>query len=112
MSSCCRNISWFWVGAGLGCIISAGVVIIVREFTYIRKLRLADPNFDQNEGDIVGDLSLAVHGGMAVLSRAAREIQDSFEDARREVVRYGLAPQHEGHGGAGRHAWYTGDEEE
>lgn len=112
MSRGCSNIGWFWIGAGLGFIVSAGVVIISSEFTYLRKLRQGDPSFEQEEGDIIEDISMAVHDGMALLSRAAKEIQYSFEDARREVVRYGLAPQHEGHGGAGMHAWYTGDEEE
>ena len=112
MSRGCNNTGWFWVGAGLGFIVSAGVVIISSELTHIRKLRRDDPSFNQDEEDLIEDLSMAVHDGMAVLSRAAKEIQYSFEDARREIVRYGLAPKHEGHGGAGMHAWYSGDEEE
>ena len=95
-----NNTGWFWIGAGLGIIMSAGVVIISTELTHIRKLRREDPDFAQEEGDIIEDISMAVHDGMAVISRAAKEIQYSFEDARREIVRYGLAPKHEGHGGA------------
>lgn len=107
-----KGIGWFWAGLGLGLVFSTTAVIVASEFTHIRRARRRTPGFEQGEYDLVEDLSLAVHDGLQVLSRAASEIQSSFDNARREVLRYGIAPQHEGHGGSGQHAWYYGDEED
>jgi len=105
-----RGGSWFWIGAGLGIVVSAAAVVISTEFYALRKRRMVDPEFEQGEHDLVEDLTIAVHEGMQVLGKAASEITHSFTDARREVVRFGLDPQGSGSGG-GSSAWYTGDEE-
>ena len=55
------------------------------------------------------DLSDAVHEGIHVLGWAAKEIGQSFDEARRELIRFGLDPQGEGAASSG---WYAGDEEE
>ena len=78
------------------------------EFAYRRRRRKEDPGFVQDEYDLIEDISGALQEGVHVLTRAAGEISNSFSDARRELIRYGLDP---GRAGSGSSGWYTGDEE-
>ena len=104
------GIGWFWVGTGLGLLFSTTAVIVASEFYHLQLNRKQEKDdYEQGEADVVEDLSHAVHGGLQVLSRAATEITHSFDDARREVIRYGLDPTR---AGAGSHAWYAGEEDE
>jgi len=100
---------WFWIGASLGLVLSATAVVVSTEFMAIRRRRLQEQGFLQGDEDLVEDLSLAVHEGLQVLSKAASEITHSFAESRREVIRFGLDPQ--GGSGGGSSAWYTGEEE-
>jgi hypothetical protein len=102
----------FWVGAGLGLLLSASAVAIASEFTYLRRKRyLRTGMLDDSEETLVHDLSEAVQHGLETISHAARELSHSFADARRELVRYGLdaATSAGGHDDAG---WYYEEEDE
>jgi hypothetical protein len=98
----------FWLGTGVGTLLSAAAVVITAEFVYRRRLRQAaiGPQFEQNEHDLVQDLSMAVHEGLDVLTHAAHTIGHSFKEARRELIRFGLEP---GYGGSD-HGFYYEDE--
>lgn len=102
---------WFWIGAGLGLVLASAAVVISTEFIHLRRQRLGEQGFLQDDGDLVEDLSHAVHEGLQVLSKAASEISHSFADARREMIRFGLDPTGSAEPGGGSSAWYTGDEE-
>ena len=101
------GLSWFWIGSSLGLVLSALAVVTSLEFAR-RRRRRAVSGYEQDEDDLIEDLSGALQDGVHVLARAAGELRHSFVDARRELVRYGLEP---GRTGAGSSGWYTGDEE-
>jgi hypothetical protein len=99
----------FWLGAGMGMLVSAAAVAIAAEFTYIRRQRLlATGMLDLSEETIVSDLSAAVHHGLETLSHAASELGHSFAEARRELIRLGLDPAVGGGSDAG---FYYDDDE-
>jgi hypothetical protein len=102
----------FWLGTGIGLLLSTAAVVITAEFIHRRKLRLATlgPGFQQDEHDLVQDLSDAVHDGLDVLSHAAQSIGHTFSEARRELIRFGLDSG--GLGGAGAQEWYFDDDDE
>lgn len=103
----------FWLGAGLGFLLSTVAVIAATEFTYRRSRRIlrGAVGFEQNEGDLVEDLSTAVQEGLHVLSEAAKQINYAFGDARRELVRFGLDLGATGGGvGGSGDAYYYEDE--
>lgn len=108
----CRHdapLVWFWVGAGLGLLLSMGAVAFATEVTRKRYYRGAG-GFAQDEIDLVDDLSEALSEGMHVLASAAEQLTShDFGDASRERIRYGLDP---GRAGAGSSGWYTGEEDE
>ena len=88
----------FWIGTGLGLLVSASAVAIAAEFTYLRRQRrLRTGMLDDSEETLVHDLSAAVHSGIEHISHAAAELAHSFSDARRELVRLGLEPLAGGH---------------
>ena len=101
----------FWIGTGLGLVVSASAVAIATEFTYLRRRRHQRYGMlDDSEETLVHDLSEAVHHGLDHISHAASELAHSFSDARRELVRFGLDPLSAGsHDGS---AWYYEDEED
>lgn len=103
----------FWLGAGIGFLLSTLAVIAATEFTYRRGRRALgiEAGFEQAEADLVEDLSSAVQEGLHVLSEAAKQINYAFGDARRELVRFGLDRGADGGsvGGSGD-AYYFEDE--
>jgi hypothetical protein len=98
----------FWVGTGLGLVVSATVVAIAAEFTYLRRRRQRAPGMDFGEESLVHDLSEAVHSGLDHIAHAASELAHTFADARRELVRFGLDPL-SGEDSAG---WYYDEDED
>jgi len=101
----------FWIGTGLGLLLSSTAVAVAAEFTYLRRRRrLTTGMLDSGDETLVHDLSEAVQHGLETISHAARELGHSFADARRELVRYGLDPTAAGsHDGA---AWYYEEDED
>ena len=104
------GLSWFWIGTGIGFLISAVGVVSAAELLRIFRRRAARQDFAQGEIDIVHDLADAVQEGLHTLAVAAEEIGNSFRDARAEIVRYGLDPSTASP--SSRYIWYTGEEEE
>ncbi len=108
----CRSdtpLVWFWIGAGLGMLVSIGTVVFATEFTR-RRYKHGAAGYDQNEIDLVDDLTDALAEGMHVLAAAAEQLErGNFTDASRERIRYGLDP---GDAGAGSSGWYTGEEDD
>lgn len=108
----CRSdapLVWFWIGAGLGMLVSIGTVVFATEFTRKRYHR-GKAGYDQDEIDLVDDLTDALTEGMHVLAAAAEKLErGNFGDASRERIRYGLDP---GRAGAGSSGWYTGEEDD
>jgi hypothetical protein len=100
------GLSWFWIGTGIGLLLSAAAVITVVEIAYRRRGR-GDVG---DELHLVEDLTHAMEEGLDVLMEAAETIGGSYHEASSERIRFGLDPSGAG-SGAGRHAWYTGDEE-
>lgn len=100
------GLSWFWLGTGIGLLLSAAAVITVVEFAYRRRGR----GGVVDELGLVEDLTQAVEEGLDVLMEAAEAISGTYHEASKERIRFGLDPSGAGEG-AGRHAWYTGDEE-
>lgn len=100
---------WFWVGAGLGMLLSMAAVAFATEVTR-KRYRPGDAGFDQDEIHLVDDLSEALSEGVHVLAAAVENLgRQDFGDADRERIRYGLDP---GTAGAGSSGWYTGDEDD
>lgn len=103
----------FWVGTGLGLVLSATAVAIAAEFTYLRRRRLQRTGMlDLGEESLVHDLSEAVHSGLEHISHAASELAHTFADARRELVRFGLDPLVGGGAGQDSAGWYFDEDEE
>ena len=103
------SLVWFWIGAGLGMLVSIGTVVFATEFTR-RRYRRGKAGYDQNEIDLVDDLTGALTEGIHVLAAAAEQLErDDFSDASRERIRYGLDP---GRAGAGSSGWYTGEDDD
>lgn len=101
----------FWLGAGIGFLLSTVAVIAATELTHRRGLRRRNGGYIQTEGDLVEDLSTAVQEGLHVLSEAAKQINYAFGDARRELVRFGLDLGADGGGvGGSGDAYYYEDE--
>jgi len=100
---------WFWIGAGLGIVVAIGATVITAEFTrrrYVRRLAGLD-----DKADLVDDLTAAIHHGLYALTEVADQLvgRESYSDANRERIRYGLDP---GGAGAGSSGWYTGEDDE
>lgn len=99
---------WFWVGTGLGILFSMATVVFVAELTR-KRYRAPGAGFDQDEVDLVEDLTHAVAEGIQLLADAVDSMGEGFSDAARERIHYGLDP---GQAGGGASAWYTGEEDE
>jgi hypothetical protein len=101
----------FWIGTGLGLVVSATAVAIAAEFTYLRRRRLLYTGMlDESEETLVHDLSAAVQTGLEHVTHAASELAHSFADARRELVRFGLDPLSAASPDGS--AWYFEDEDD
>jgi hypothetical protein len=106
----------FWIGAGIGFLLSAVAVIAAVEFSYRRRARAAPDGYGgyaQADADLVDDLSSAVSEGLSVLAAAARQVSDTFGAARRELIRFGLEGDSVSSGaGSSVEGWYFDDETE
>ncbi len=91
----------FWLGAGIGLIFSTAAVVTAISVTN----RARRPRQNGDDFDPVVNLTEAVQEGLDVLSQAAQHLGYSFENARRELVRFGLDPLISGIGGSG----YSGE---
>jgi len=106
----------FWIGAGIGFLLSAVAVIAAVEFSHRRRRPHLIPDghggFAQADADLVDDLSSAVSEGLSVLAAAARQVTDTFGAARRELIRFGLEGNAGNVGGTSSSAdgWYFDDD--
>lgn len=104
------GLGWFWLGTGIGFLLSAvGVISAAELLRIVRRHRVA-ASFEQGEVDLVHDLAGAVQEGIFTLAAAAEQIGQTFREARAEIVRYGLDPS--AASPSSRYIWYTGEEEE
>lgn len=87
----------FWLGAGIGLLFATAAVVTAVQFSH-RQRRPRQPG---TEDDLLYDLTESVQEGLGVLSQAAQHLGYSFENARRELVRFGLDPLLSGISGAG-----------
>jgi hypothetical protein len=111
---------WFYLGALLGAVLSAGAVVLATEMQHGRSARrlrrrngTLNPEAFESEIDLVEGLSHVVSEGLNVMAEAAARLSDSFGSARREAIRYGIESEgaSRGHGGSS-HGWYTGEEDD
>lgn len=106
------GLGWFWVGAGIGLLLSATAVVVAGEFREGRRRRGIGQfgGFEQDEGDIIEDLTSAVSGGLSALANTADMLSSTFSAARSELIKFNLDSSGAG-SGAGNSAWYDGDAE-
>lgn len=101
---------WFWIGAGVGTILSTAAVIIAAEIT--RKYSRPRTEQEQIEDDLelVEDLTFTLKESLDVLAQATDPLgYSSYAEANQERIRFGLEP---GTTGAGSSGWYTSDEDD
>jgi hypothetical protein len=105
------KLGWFWVGAGLGVLLSAAAVVVATEYSISRRLRRRGQlgGFEQNEGDLIGDLTSAVSGGLNALAETAEMLSMTFNAARSELIKFNLDSSLAG-SGSGSSAWYNEDD--
>jgi len=105
------KLGWFWFGAGIGLLLSATAVVITAEFTDGRRRRRLGQlgEFEQNESDLIEDLTSAVSGGLYALVETAEMLSSTFNAARSELIKFNLDSSGAG-SGSGSSAWYTEDE--
>lgn len=100
---------WFWIGAGVGFILSTAAVVVATEVTRRRYRPLTKNEQIEEELDLVEDLTFVLKESLAVLTEAADQIgYADYTAANQERIRFGLEP---GQTGAGSSGWYTGDED-
>jgi hypothetical protein len=105
------GIGWFFLGTGIGLAFSATAVILAAELT--RKRYFRDPVSGQlvvDDYDPLENVAETLHTGLSMLAGAATGVTETFANALREKIRFGLDPG--GIAGGGSHAWYTGDDDE
>lgn len=104
------GLGWFLVGAGIGILFSSAAVMLAAELTRRRYYR--DPVTGEvkvEEYDPLAGLTDTVHTGLSLLAGAAAGVTETFTQALREKIRFGLDPA--GIAGGGSQAWYTGEDE-
>lgn len=104
------GLGWFLIGAGIGVLFSAAAVMLAAELTRRRYYR--DPVTGEvkvDEYDPLSGLSDTMHTGLSILAGAAAGVTETFSQALREKIRFGLDPA--GGSGGGSQAWYTGEDE-
>ncbi|MCC7478827.1 hypothetical protein IT575_10260 [bacterium] len=89
----------FWLGAGIGLIFATAAVVTAVQVSH----RTRRPRVEGEEDDLVVNLTEAVQEGLDVLSQAAQHLGYSFENARRELIRFGLDPLVSGISGFGNY---------
>lgn len=104
------GLGWFLIGAGIGILFSTAAVMLAAELTRRRYYR--DPvtgDVMVEEYDPLVELSDTMHTGLSMLAGAAAGVTESFSQALREKIRFGLDPT--GLAGGGNQAWYADGEE-
>ena len=99
---------WFWVGTGVGFILSTAAVIVAAEITRKRYRPTPEEQIEE-EIDLVEGLTYQLKESLEVLAEAADHIgHTQYSDATKERIRFGLTP---GRTGAGSSGWYTGEDD-
>jgi hypothetical protein len=104
------GLGWFFLGTAIGFVLSAAAVVTTAELTRRRCLRPAKPGYEQGEVDLIEDITAAVGDGLHMLAQAAHVIGQSFSEARRELIQFGLNPTSTS--ASSSYAWYAGDEDD
>jgi len=104
------GLGWFFLGTALGFLLSAAAVVTASELTRRRYSRPAKPGYIQGEVDLIEDITAAVGDGLHTLAQAAHVIGQSFSEARRELIQFGLNPTSTS--ASSSYAWYAGDEDD
>lgn len=100
---------WFWIGTGVGILLSTAAVVVATELTRRRYRPLTKTEQIAEDMLLVEDLTFALKESLAVLAEAADQIgYADYSAANQERIRFGLDP---GQTGAGSSGWYTGDDD-
>lgn len=100
----------FLVGAAIGLVFSTAAVMLAVEVT--RKRYHRDPRTGELVEEYYDPLEAvfeSVQTGISLLAGTAAGVTQTFSDAVRERIRFGLNP---GDTGGGEQAWYYDDEED
>ena len=97
---------WFWIGTGVGFILSTAAVIVTAEITR-KRYRPSPEEQIEDEIMLVEDLTYQLKESLESLT-GHLDPQTSYRDSSSERIRFGLAP---GRTGAGSTGWYTGEDD-
>ncbi len=105
------SLGWFWLGAGIGLLLSATAVVVATEFREGRRRRYAGQlgGYEQGESDLIEDLTSAVTGGLSALADTAEMLSSTFHQARSELIKFNLDSSGAGRG-SGSSGWYSGED--
>ena len=100
------SLSMFWVGTGIGFLMSSITVLIASELLY-RGRRRHLPHLLETDYSIEENLGSAMQYGAQVIAEAAQRLTNTFNDARSEMIRFGLGRD----GGEGDESgWYMDED--
>jgi hypothetical protein len=104
-----RNLApWFWIGAGVGFILSTAAVIVTAEVTRKRYRPSVEEQIEE-EIDLVESLTYQLKESLGFLAEITEHSgHQHYRSASKERIRFGLNP---GQSGSGSSGWYTGDDD-
>jgi hypothetical protein len=96
----------FWVGTGIGFLMSSITVLIASELMYRSRMRHM-PHLLEADYSIEENLGSAMQYGAQVIAEAAQKLTNTFNDARSEMIRFGLGKDG---GNSDESGWYMDEE--
>lgn len=100
---------WFVLGTAIGLVLSTAAVVLATELT--RKRYYRDPQTGELVEEYIDPFEAVVgsiQSGMHLLAETAVGVTESFSEALREKIRFGLNPVDSG---GGEQAWFYDEDE-